>query len=113
MCEADTNRSFLQSKLREEKDAKDAEEAKKAAEKSDETENTVVAFIRDTLDRALDLPGLSALRSPLQPLLDIIDDNTYAAIGAAATILALPLFILIQLIPVEPSKTLPHAFFSV
>lgn len=59
-----------------------AEEAKKA----EETQS-----LGERISALFDLPGLSALRGPLEPVLEIIEDNEYAAYGVVAFFVATPI----------------------
>lgn len=70
---------------------------KKADEtKAAETEKTTLG---ERITALFDLPGLSAVRGPLEPVLDFLEENEYAAYGVVATAGGLGLFIILSLIP--------------
>ena len=69
----------------------------KAEEK--QAEDTEKPSIGERITALFDLPGLSAVRGPLEPVLEFIEDNDYAAYGAVATIGGLGLFLILSLLP--------------
>ena len=82
-------RYLLQSKAKEEAAKKAEAEAAKADAKT----------IGDRVVSLFDLPLLSLLKDPLEPVLDIVADSAVAASAFAVLLLALPLSILYLLVP--------------
>jgi calnexin len=83
-------------------EAKAAEEAAAKAQKEEESVSS--KGVSDYVLALFDLPGLSLLKGPLEPLLDIVEDNAIVASATALGLLALPLFVLYSLLPKSKGK---------
>ena len=89
----------------EEVKANEKEEAeKKAAAEAD------AKSIGEYITGLFDLPGLSALRGPLEPALEFIEENDWAAYAAAAILSSIPLFLVFSVLgpKVRSSFTCPN-----